>query len=108
MFHSDSVTVGFTSIWNPSSSVGLSFLPSFLHALHDCIGMFNGGLNLFQDGEVVLATANYDRLSADVVQDIMEVIKDQALAEKPLTCSQFVELMLGAEVVLHTRQLLRP
>lgn len=33
-----------------------------------------------------------------MVQDIMEVIKDQECAEKPFTCSQFVQLMLGAEV----------
>ena len=56
----------------------------------------------------MLATANYDRLSADVVQDIMEVIKDQALTEKPITCSQFVQLMLGAEVSSYNSQLSRP
>ncbi|XP_024367520.1 uncharacterized protein [Physcomitrium patens] len=54
-----------------------------------------------KDGKVVLATANYDQLSADVVQDIMEVIKDQECAEKPFTCSQFVQLMLGAEKKCH-------
>ena len=46
----------------------------------------------------MLGKANYDLLSADVVQDIMEVIRDQSIADKPLRCSEFVELMLGAEV----------
>lgn len=50
-----------------------------------------------------LATANLQRLSKDVVQDVAQVMKMGAAAEKALNFAKFVDLMMAVEV-LHSSQ----